>query len=133
MIELNHAAIFDCGVTAVQRRAERVAGRNAFRVPGMILCALLAGCMTAPKPAPVPMTMIAPPPAEQAVSAVPPMSAVMMSAAPEIALQPAPAPTPVMPSAPMANRLMPPARAPVRMHAPIPNEGAALRARFGAP
>ena len=139
MIELNHAAIFDCGVTAVQRRAERVAGRNAFRVPGMILCAVLAGCMTVPKPAPAPMTMIAPPPAEQAVSAVPPMPpmsamlAVMMSAAPEMALQPAPAPTPVMPSVPMANPLMPPAPTPMRMRAPIPTEGAALRARFGAP
>src|SRR5438874_11723916 len=139
MIELNYAAIFRGGVTAVQRRSERVAGRSVFRVPGMILCAVLAGCMMAPKPAPVPLTMIAPPPAEQAVSAVPPvplmsaMPAVMMSAVPEMALQPAPAPTPVLPSAPMAKPVMPPAPAPVRMRPPIPTEGAALRARFGAP
>ena len=126
MIELNYAAIFRGGVTAVQRRSERVAGRSAFRVPGMILCAVLAGCMMAPKPAPVPMTMIAPLSAEQSVAVVPPMSAmpaVIMSAAPEMALQPAPGPTPVMPSAP----------APVWMRAPIPTDGAALRTRFGAP
>lgn len=108
-----------------------MAGRSAFRVSGMFICVVLAGCMTAPKsmPAPIPAPMpVAAPPANRPVvaepSVMPPVAPVTGPAVPEMMAEMVPAPMPVAP---------PPPPAPVRMPVAIPTEGTALRTRFGAP